>query len=339
MKLWRSSWFTPTMHVLIWALLLSIPSIVFKAKEFFGLSHAYFLVSSVFHIGIFYLNSYLLYPRLITRRRWWLYIPALIVIVQGSFYFKLFLLKLDPQFVLTDDNRRIIFFGIMPFIIASIIFRLISDRINLERSRKEARAEQLTSELKYLRSQVSPHFLFNTMTNLVSLARQQSPLLETSLIKLSELLRYMLYDTSREKITIDDEIEQVKNYLSLQQLRFGEGVDIRLDIKNNAGGSFIEPMLLIPFIENAFKHGIGMVQRPFIYIEIEIVEQKLFFMVSNNYNAENRSKDENSGIGLANVRNRLELLYPAKYQLLVTGENNVFKAQLNLDLHDEMYSR
>ena len=227
----------------------------------------------------------------------------------------------------------------MPFIIASIIFRLISDRINLERSRKEARAEQLTSELKYLRSQVSPHFLFNTMTNLVALARQQSPLLETSLIKLSELLRYMLYDTSREKITIDDEIEQVKNYLSLQQLRFGEGVDIRLDIKNNAGGSFIEPMLLIPFIENAFKHGIGLVQRPFIYIEIEIVEQKLFFMVSNNYNAENRSKDENSGIGLANVRNRLELLYPAKYQLLVTGENNVFKAQLNLDLHDELYSR
>jgi LytS/YehU family sensor histidine kinase len=257
--------------------------------------------------------------------------------VQGSFYLKLLLLKTDPDFVLTDNNRRIIFFGMMPFIIASIIFRLISDRIRMERLQKEAKAERLASELKYLRSQVSPHFLFNTMTNLVSLARQQSTLLEPSLIKLSDLLRYMLYDSSRDKIAVSDELEQMKNYLSLQQLRFGDEVDIEAIMPDTDKGLFIEPMLLIPFVENAFKHGIALLEKPFISIKIEIVEQKLIFIVRNNYNSENRSKDKDSGIGLANVRNRLELLYPGKHLLSITEEDNIFTAQLNLNLHDELY--
>ena len=337
--LWRSSWFTPAMHVLIWALLLSIPSIILRGGHFFGLPHAFFLISSVYHIGIFYLNFHVLYPKLLTRRWWWLYIPVLFGIVQGSYYLKLLLLETDPDFVLSDDNRRIIFFGIMPFIIASIIFRLISDRIRMERLQKEAKAERLASELKYLRSQVSPHFLFNTMTNLVSLARQQSVLLEPSLIRLSGLLRYMLYDSSRDKILVSDEIEQVKNYLSLQQLRFGDQVEIMVNIQANDKNLLIEPMLLIPFIENAFKHGIALLEKPFIDVRIEIMEQKLSFMVRNNYSGDNSSKDENSGIGLANVKNRLELLYPGSYDLSITDANNVFTAQLKLILHDELYRR
>ena len=340
MKLWRSTWFTPAMHLLTWALLLSVPAMVFKGKDFFGLPQSYFLLSSIYHIGIAYLNFYVLYPWLLTRRRWPLHILALVALAWISYHLKLLLLQFDPQFALTGDNRRIILFGIAPFIIGSIIIRLISDRIRLERLQKEATSERLASELKYLRSQISPHFLFNTMTNLVSLARQQSTLLEPSLIKLSELLRYMLYDTSREKIPIEEEIEQVENYLALQELRFGDNVNIDVQINESVKDYFIEPMLLIPFIENAFKHGIWLVPEPFISVNVEIVEQKLFFMVRNNYNPENRAKDAISGIGLTNVRNRLELLYPGKYRLDITDADNVFSAQLKLklDLHDELHS-
>lgn len=332
MKRWRSSWFTPAMHILIWTVLLSIPSILFRGAEFLGLPHRFFLLTSLYHIGIFYFNYYVLYPRLLTQKKWWLYILVIIAIVQASYYGKLFFLNLDDDFTLTKENSRIIFFGLAPFVIGSILFRLVSDRIRLERLQKEARAERLASELKWLRSQVSPHFLFNTMTNMVSLARQKSDLLEPSLIKLSELLRYMLYDSARDKIPIGQEIEQVENYLSLQQLRFGEDVEMDVKINHDYTDCRIEPMLLVPFIENAFKHGIGLVKHPFISVQLEIVEQKLFFKVSNNYNPDNRSKDENSGIGLANVKNRLELLYPGKYKLTLKDENNVFTAQLKLEL-------
>lgn len=332
MKGFSQSYFGPGLHILIWVLLLSIPTILFHGNTFEELTHLFFLVTTIYHIGIFYLNAYFLYPRFLNKRTWWLYILIIIAIVRGSYYLKLFFLHLDAGFTLTPVNSRVIFFGLIPFLIASILFRLVNDRIRFERLEKEARSEHLASELKFLRSQVSPHFLFNMMTNMVSLARKKSELLEPSLIRLSELLRYMLYDSNEEKISVSRETEQLENYIALQQLRFGEDVKVDLKIRNDCPDSLVEPMLLVPFIENAFKHGIGMVKDPFINITLEIMEQKLFFTVKNNYNPGNFSKDKNSGIGLANVKNRLELLYPGKYKLQIRDENQIFSVHLNLGL-------
>ena len=332
MKIFQPPYFGPALHILIWALLLGIPTLLVQDQHFLGLSHDFFLITSIYHIGIFYLNVYFLYPRLLTRKRWPLYILSFLLVVILSFRIKLLLLRLDPAFVLTAQNTRIIFFGIVPFIIGGIIFRLISDRIFFEKLEKEARAEHLASELKFLRSQVSPHFLFNMLANMVALARQKSDLLEPSLIKLSELLRYMLYDSAEEKIPVGREIEQLENYIALQHLRFGEDVRLELDIRPGYDSCVIEPMLLIPFIENAFKHGIGMVEDPYIRIYVEVKDRLLNFTISNNYNSSDLSKDKNSGIGLVNVRNRLDLLYPGKYELSVVDEQQVFSIQLKLDL-------
>ena len=334
MKWFPEKYVVPAIHALVWCILIAIPTLIFRGEEerFTGLSHTYLILSSLFHIGIFYFNAYFLYPRLLTKKRWWAYIPALAVLVVVANFLKLFFLELDPDFRLTEINTRIIFFSIVPFILGSIIFRLISDRIRFERLEKEARAERLSAELKFLRSQVSPHFLFNMMTNMVALARQKSDILEPSLIRLSELLRYMLYESNREQITLSEESEHLKNYISLQQLRFGEDVNIEVIIKNESPEVKIEPMLLVPFIENAFKHGIGLVKDPFIRVELVVKNGKLHFMVSNNYNRENRSKDKNSGIGLLNVRNRMDLLYPGKYRLNITDDNEIFTVGLNLDL-------
>jgi two-component system LytT family sensor kinase len=334
MKPLRSKYFSPAVHITIWILLLAVPAILFRnrAQTFYGLNHWFFFLTSLYHIGIFYLNAYFLYPALVTKKRWWLYIISLAVVIVASNKLKIYLLSLNPAFQLTDDNKRVIFFSILPFIVASIFFRLISDRIMFERLEKEARAQRMDAELKFLRSQVSPHFLFNMMTNMVALARQQSDLLEPSLIKLSDLLRYMLYDSAEQKIAVGNEIDSIKNYVALQQLRFGEDVRIDLKIENDRASCFVEPMLLVPFIENAFKHGIGLLKDPYIKIKLRVHECQLAFEVINNFNAANLSKDKKSGIGLANVKNRLALLYSGKYKLEIDESGNVFSVQLNLDL-------
>jgi hypothetical protein len=325
--------FSPTwIHAAVWILLLGIPGILLWDQQFFGLSATFYLLTTLYHIGLFYFNAFYLYPKLLNKRTWWLYILCLIAIVCFSGFAKVFFLQLDPHFRFTAINRRLIFFPLLPFLFAGIIYRLVYDRIRFERMEKEARAQRLDAELKLLRSQVSPHFLFNMLTNMVSMARLRSNLLEPSLIRLSELLRYMLYESNEEKIAIVKEIEQIENYVSLQQLRFGEDVAISLEIQNDYPEGMIEPMLLVPFIENAFKHGIGMVKDPFIKITLTVKEQLLHFAVVNNYNPANQSKDRHSGIGLNNVRNRLELLYADNYQLDIVNKEGIYSVHLNCKL-------
>jgi hypothetical protein len=319
-------------HVAVWVLLLGVPGIWLWDQSFFGLPAQFYLLTTLYHIGLFYFNAFYLYPKLLNKKTWWLYLICLVAIIVFSGFAKVFFLQLDPNFHFTAINRRLAFFPLVPFIGASIIYRLISDRIRFERMEKEARAQRLDAELKLLRSQVSPHFLFNMLTNMVSLARVQSNLLEPSLISLSELLRYMLYESNEEKIAIAKEIEQIKNYVSLQQLRFGEDVRIALDIQNDYPEGMIEPMLLVPFIENAFKHGIGMVKDPFIQISLTVQEQLLNFTVVNNYNPANQSKDKHSGIGLNNVKSRLELLYGNNYQLKISNGEGIYSVHLNCKL-------
>ncbi len=329
-----SKYFVPAIHIFIWAILLSIPAIVFHNVKFeTGLPDNFFWITNFYHIGLFYLNAYYLYPKFFTKKRWLIYIILIAGIIEGSYYGKLFFLRLlDPSFALSSVNDRIIFFPPIAFLIASFIFRTIVNRIRFEKLEKERKAERLATELKFLRSQVSPHFLFNVLTNLVSLARQKSELMEPSLIKLSDLLRYMLYETNEEKFSVTKEIHYLENYVELQQLRFGEDVDVELKIQNNEPGCTVEPMLLIPFVENAFKHGVGMVKKTFIKILIELKDQELFFKVSNNYSRENSSKDKSAGIGLANVKNRLNLLYPGKYRLSINDKDEIYTIELNLEL-------
>src|SRR5690606_22449231 len=189
-----------------------------------------------------------------------------------------------------------------------------------EKEQKERQAEQLAMELKFLRSQISPHFLFNVLTNLVSLARKKSDLMEPSLIMLSDLMRYMLYDSEIRKVPLEKEVAYLKSYIALQQLRFGDDTPIEtlIDVAPDQEQLHIEPMLLIPFVENAFKHGIGWIADPWISIRLVVADNRLTFTVRNRYAINGSdSKDSSSGIGLANVGTRLKLLYPDQHILAV----------------------
>ena len=319
-------------HVVIWVTLLALPELFFHNAHVFGLPHSFFTLGNIYHIGLFYLNAYWLYPKLLNKRFWWLYFPCLAVILIVSYWLKVFLLHIyDPSIIISGYNFRVLFFPPVPFLIASIIFRYVLNSIRSEKLEKERKAERLSSELKFLRNQISPHFLFNMLTNMISLARQKSDLLEPLLIKLSDMLRYTLYETGNERFNVSRELEYLRNYIELQQIRFEDSVEIKLQIENINEHCFIEPMLLIPFVENAFKHGVGMVMEAYIHIHAFMKESRLVFSVVNNY-ATNFSKDKSSGIGIQNVKNRLELLYPDKYSLQINNDGSVFDIKLNIDL-------
>lgn len=220
------------------------------------------------------------------------------------------------------------------FLAAAIIYKLIVNKIAYDKKQKEIIAEQLSIKLKFLRSQISPHFIFNVLTNLVSLARKRSEQLEPALIMLSDLMRYMLYESDEKKVLLSKEIEYLKSYIELQKLRFGHDVLIEsnIDLSENNTQQNIEPMLLIPFVENAFKHGMG-VEEPFIKINLIIDNGGLEFDVKNKFGEDvKESKDMNSGIGLQNVQSRLMLLYPKEHTLILEKENNLFHAHLTLQL-------
>jgi sensor histidine kinase YesM len=331
--------FTVAIHVAIWAAVIVLPFFFFTTpSEHYGrigpVQCSFWTLATLLHIGIFYLNALFLYQRLLKPGRWWIYVLSIIALVLIVYNTKIFIVNTwFPALEVHEGVFRFAFFPTVFFVVISTIYRLVVDKIVSERTKSARKAEQLTSELKFLRSQISPHFLFNVLNNLVSMARHKSDQLEPSLIKLSGLMRYMLYESDERKVEITKEIEYLKSYIELQKLRFEEDIKITSDIQYDAHESHtIEPMLLIPFVENAFKHGATLVSEPFIRIALRITGSVLQFDVANKFGNVGNSKDRNSGIGLANVQARLNLLYRGAHQLTVEENNNIFNVHLSLQL-------
>ncbi|MDN5286142.1 MAG: Histidine kinase [Mucilaginibacter sp.] len=250
----------------------------------------------------------------------------------------------EPEFMRRREERMPrgilnpgLFFSVFPFflvIFGSYGYRLYIDKIIQNNFIKELETVHLKTELDFLRSQISPHFMFNLMNTLVSMARKKSELMEPSLISLSQLMRYMLYDSDGDRISLDKEIEYLKNYINLQLLRFGDSLRLNLFLSGSFEGYHIEPMLLIPFVENAFKHGIAMIEDPIIDVAINVDEntRTLKLMVMNNISKGETVKDKNSGIGLTNVRRRLELLYPENHHISIEQRDSAFIVNLEINL-------
>ncbi|HMF71821.1 MAG TPA: histidine kinase, partial [Flavitalea sp.] len=179
----------------------------------------------------------------------------------------------------------------------------------------------------------SPHFLFNMLNSAVSLARTQPQKVEPTLIRLSGLLRYMLYDSEDKKVPLNLEIEYLESYIELQKMRFDQLIKIEFDKEGVLFGYSIEPMLLIPFVENAFKHGLGIATDAFISISLKEENSVLYFHVKNRYSSQPKVQhDKYSGIGLANVRKRLDLLHNGNYHLVVNKTSEWFEINLKIPL-------
>lgn len=336
MKLVKYRYFIFTLHALVWSIVLFSPYLISDADNQYKigpLPGLYFTLSSILHMIIFYLNALFLYPKLLNRAYWLIYIVSAILLIVLSVRLKLYILEWWFPNDLQEARSHLLFPSVVVFTV-SVFYCIAVDRIRAEKLQKENETMQLGMELKFLRSQISPHFLFNILTNLVSLARKKSDHLETSLLMLSGLMRYMLNDASK-KISLQQEVEYLESYIALQKLRFGRDVKITFntELLYEEKNYSIEPMLLIPFVENAFKHGTSYVDQPVIDINLSVKEGILVFQVKNTFDPEtDTSKDENSGIGLDNVRARLTLLYPDRYDLAIHTEKNLFSINLTLKL-------
>jgi two-component system LytT family sensor kinase len=205
-------------------------------------------------------------------------------------------------------------------------------RINLEISKREEETarKKLITELQFLKSQINPHFLFNTLNNIYGLARKKSDDTAEVVMKLSKLLRFMLYETSHPSIKIEDELKVVKDYIELEQLRYGARLDIRYHEEIDQLDQQITPLILIPFVENAFKHGLSETRfNSYIYISTKLKDQILEFSIENSKpETEGRSRER---IGLKNVKRQLELLYP-EHDLQIQVTPDVFKVHLTINL-------
>lgn len=326
-------------HVLAWASLLSIPLLFLRYRgEHFNNDYLRIpeFISYLFFIGFFYLNANYLIPTFLSRKKIVTYIFLVVVILLFIATINAFITHSYYHFH-RSFTRAItfrMFTGI--FILAiSTAYRFINDNIKLERAQKEKENENLKTELTFLRSQVSPHFMFNVLNNMVALARKKSDRLEPMIIELSNLMRYMLYEADEEKVNIEKEIEYLKSYIDLQMLRFGDDVKINFNVQKSSADNLIEPMLLIPLVENAFKHGVGLIEHPEIDVQLTTNEKGIFMRVINKINKHTKEiKDKNSGIGLNNLKRRLNLLYPDKHELVISENNNQFIASLNLKLKE-----
>ncbi|HEY4112127.1 sensor histidine kinase [Puia sp.] len=328
-------------HVLVWVLLTVLPFIFFSnpANHYSigAIPGALVLIMGAIHIAIFYTQSQFLYPRFFNKRYWWLYILTGLALIGASLLLKFHItMTWFPEALKKKhETYGLIVAGSVDMFGISLVYCRIRHNIRQSRRQKELEAQQLATELKFLRNQISPHFLFNVLTNLVSLARKKSDQLESSLIMLSELMRYMLYDTQGKKMPLATEIQYLNSYIQLQRLRFGSDVlvDSQIATGPEVERSNIEPMLLIPFVENAFKHGVATTGQPQILIRLWVKEGSMHFEVSNTFEeGMTAGKEEHSGLGLNNVRTRLDLLYPKEHTLTIRKEANWFHIVLKLQL-------
>jgi two-component system LytT family sensor kinase len=193
--------------------------------------------------------------------------------------------------------------------------------------------EKQSSELALLRSQINPHFLFNTLNNIYSLVYKKSDDAPEAVMKMSAIMRYMFYDATTDIVMLEKEIEYLKSFIELEKLRLRHKDFVELNISGNVEGRTIAPMLLIPFVENAFKHGSKNVTSPGIRINLSVMPQEIIFNVSNHIRKSNSApKDLLGGIGLNNIRRRLNLLYPGKHKLEISSSEDLFNVQLILSI-------
>ena len=336
------------LHLFFWAFLIALPILLgpnTNSNNQEEIRRSYFWIFymtsfTVINIPFFYLNTEILLPKLLRAKGVIIYLLTLI----GAILFMLWIHEelfhwayshFFPGNHSGGGARRgalmRMIFQLLFYAAIGTSYRLISDRMKEDEQVKEQENERLKSELSFLRSQISPHFMFNVLNSVVSLSRRKPEMVEPVVVKLSELMRYMIYETNDSIVPISKELAYLESYIDLQKIRFGD--DIQIDFKHELGpkSSQIEPMLLIPFVENAFKHGVGFIENPTIEIELKDSATELYFKVANKKGASiNEIKDESSGIGLANVKRRLELLYPTNHRLEVLDSGSDFIISLTI---------
>ncbi len=293
------------------------------------------------NITVFYINYLFIFPEFLNQKKYFRYglSTLLLILLAGLVKYGLAYSLGDAILSRGGSRQHPIAFGeyyagaifvTCFFIFLSTALKFMADWFINEKIKNTLENEKLTAELAFLKSQINPHFLFNSLNNIYSLAYQKSEKTPEAILKLSEIMRYMLYESNEDKVDLIKEIQYLENYIELQKLRFKDKTSINFSINGNPDNQKIMSLVLISFVENAFKHGIATDEQNPITITMSIDRGKLYFKVANKKSKQN--KDETGGIGLLNMKRRLDLLYKNKYRLQIEDGPAIYSCELYLNL-------
>jgi two-component system, LytTR family, sensor histidine kinase AlgZ len=277
-----------------------------------------------FAMVIGYLNYFLFLPRFLADKNGWRYLVQFTICFAILFLIRLYLERfiISTYFEHSEylyDSRFVIQVVITNLFIVIFLgmIRFAVDWFEFEARKKNVENEKLTAELNFLKAQINPHFLFNTLNNLYYLAYTKSPNTAEVIAKLSQMMRYMIYDSNSPLVPLSKELEYMENYISLERLRLNDQIPIRFTVEGDANRFMITPFIFITFLENAFKHGVSNNNpKAWVNISIRINDDECVYEVENSKILSlKQESEEKSGIGLQNVRRRLELSYPGQYEL------------------------
>lgn len=314
-----------------------------KTPFLFLFKAVYSFILVTISLSFFYLNSFWFIPSFLTKRKYIPYFSSLILMIAGSILMELAIYSIP---VFSPEQTNILTKTVVPslafkllILLASFLYRFTKDWFKHESLRKKLESEKLLAELNLLKLQVHPHFLFNTLNNIYSQAMQEdSPKTVQSIARLSGLMRYMLEECNQDLVLLNRELEYIRDYISLQKLRIDLRNQIKTDYKTDqSDGLLIAPMLLIPFIENAFKYGISNKIVSFILMKIAAIDDKLIFSIQNPIH-EHKNRQISTGLGLLNVRQRLTHLYPDNHMLSINDQDGIFDVNLTIKLSYGLHS-
>jgi two-component system, LytTR family, sensor kinase len=324
-------------HILFWCLSYLILINILKVSA--EIQKIDLIYTAIFHISVLlvvYLNLQVLFPLFFEKRKYLYYLFSVIatVMLGAGFYFLLFNHWIDHIF---PGYYFIAYYSFWDISLFFVIYLSASGLLHLARSWfqvQELEKEKTSAELKALKSQLNPHFLFNSLNSIYSLARKNSGLVPEKIVQLSDLMRHIIYESDVEFILLEKEVEMVKNYIELQNLRNVEPGRIKLEIKGEIKGKKIAPLLFLPFVENSFKHGLkGGTQNSFVRIKIDTTWKTLYFNIENCKGGNIKIADSKyKGIGIENVKKRLELIYPGKHSLEISEDEEKFEVNLQIQI-------
>ncbi|GAB3943616.1 histidine kinase [Spirosoma harenae] len=296
------------------------------------------------HMFLSYSLMYWVIPRYLMKGRYlWVVMSTIVLVVLTAFISAViaeFIVYPVRMFIHGRYSGNSFFFAMMAGMRGAttiagfaVAIKLVKIWYRKQEAFQQVEREKLQAELQLLKSQIHPHFLFNTLNNLYALTLQKADHSPEVVVKLSELLRYMLYDCNAPEVSLQKEIEFMRNYIGLEQLRYGDRLDLSLTITGNYQHKLIAPLLLIPFLENAFKHGTSeQLEQSWMHVDLSVQGNQLKFKVINSREPSSDDSAKIGGIGLQNVKKRLNLLYEKRHELRIISEGETFMVALIMEL-------
>ena len=290
---------------------------------------------------VYFANFYLFGPYLFFRRRYWLFVLCNLLLILGAnygFVYGYFAIKhnvpsMPAKAWMGFFSGTFIFFllNIVTVAVAIGIRHFIRVR-QLKQQLKDEKAKNTEAELAWLKNQINPHFLFNTLNNISSLTQIDADAAQDAIAQLSDLLRYAMYETNKNTVPLGGEVEFMRNYIELMKLRCNEQTSVNYQLSTDSEQVEVAPLLFVSLIENAFKHGVSSGRPSAISIKLEQLQGQLTFICDNTNYPKNDKDRSGSGIGIENTRRRLELMYADRYEWEQTLEDNIYHVMIKLKL-------